>query len=90
MTKSPLSNATPRHERIYNRYERAETAVDFAGSLMFVVGSILFFYPDTTYAGTWLFLIGSLCFATRPSVRFAREYHLARLPLPGDDEFVRQ
>jgi hypothetical protein len=35
-------------------------------------------------AGTWAFLVGSLAFAAKPSVRVAREFHLSRLPLPGD------
>jgi hypothetical protein len=31
-----------------------------------------------------MFLGGSLAFAAKPTVRVLREFHLARLPLPGD------
>lgn len=78
--------ATPAHERVYGLYERVYTAVDAGAAFMFVIGSALFFSEATKTAATWMFLIGSLFFAARPTVRLLREYHLARLPLPGDDE----
>jgi len=68
-----------RHAEIWAAYELAYTIVDFTAAGMFVVGSVLFFFPATTYAGTWLFLIGSICFALRPTIRLAREIRLLSL-----------
>jgi len=82
MFKPELFTATPRHRQVYGLYERIETAVDFAGAVLFILGSAFFFYPALTFSGTWMFLIGSVFFASRPTVRFAREFHLSRLPLP--------
>ncbi|MEM6943653.1 MAG: YrhK family protein [Pseudomonadota bacterium] len=78
-------NATDRHAEVYGFYEKLYTVVDFVASATFVVGSILFFYESLVITGTWLFLIGSICFGLRPTVKLLREFHLARLPLPGDD-----
>lgn len=85
MFKPKLFDITPEHARVYGYYERVYTIVDLTAALTFLIGSVLFFYPTLVYAGTWLFVIGSVLFATRPAVRFLREYHLAQLPLPGDD-----
>lgn len=78
-------DATPEHTRIYGLYEKAYTTVDLVAALLFLIGSILFFYNSLQYYGTWMFVIGSLCFAAKPAVRFAREFHLGQLPLPGDE-----
>ncbi|HKJ60413.1 MAG TPA: YrhK family protein [Hyphomicrobiales bacterium] len=86
MFKPKLFDITPEHARVYGYYERIYTIVDLTAALTFLIGSMLFFYPELVYAGTWLFVIGSILFATRPAVRFLREYHLAQLPLPGDDD----
>jgi hypothetical protein len=86
MFKPKLFDATPRHAQVYGLYERLYTTIDLIAALLFLVGSVLFFYPELTYAGTWLFVAGSAFFAARPSVRFLREFHLAHLPLPGDDK----
>ena len=77
---------TARHREVWGHYERIYTVIDFLAALSFVVGSILFFYRDLQHEGTWLFLIGSILFAAKPSVRVLREFHLARLPLPEDDD----
>lgn len=84
-----LFNASSEHRRVYGLYERLYTMVDFAAASMFVVGSALFFFPESQTAATWLFLIGSVFFAARPSVRLMREFHLARLPLPGEDPRIK-
>ncbi|MEM6357774.1 MAG: YrhK family protein [Pseudomonadota bacterium] len=84
MFEPHLFTATPRHREVYGFYERIYTCIDVAAAWLFVAGSIMFFSEAWTYTGTWLFLVGSLCFAAKPSVRFLREYHLARLPLPDD------
>jgi YrhK-like protein len=86
MFKPELFTATPEHRRVYGLYERVYTTVDLIAALTFLVGSILFFYPSMMTAGTWLFVVGSGFFAARPGVRFLREFHLASLPLPGDDD----
>lgn len=82
MFKPGLSAATKDHEKIYGYYEMAYTIVDFSAALLFIIGSWMFFYPDWTRTGTWLFLVGSIFFGIRPSLRLAREIHLASLPLP--------
>ncbi|WP_425071758.1 YrhK family protein [Sagittula sp. S175] len=86
MFQSLLHDATPRHKEVYGFYERLYTTIDFCAGLTFLIGSILFFWEDTQRAATWLFVVGSALFVARPASRFAREYHLARLPLPGDDD----
>lgn len=64
---------------VYAWFELAYTTVDFAAAVLFVIGSVLFFQPDTVYAGTWLFLIGSLLFGLRPGVKLFREIALIRM-----------
>jgi YrhK-like protein len=79
-----LATASDRHVRVYGRYQRIYTAVEFAAAIAFVVGSAFFFSAALTPAADWLFLVGSLLFAARPTVRVLRENHLARIPMPGD------
>ena len=67
------------HNRIYALYEIAFTTVDFLAAALFITGSVLFFDKATVNAGTWLFLFGSICFALKPTIRLAREYHLWRI-----------
>ncbi|MGK2739916.1 YrhK family protein [Tepidicaulis sp. LMO-SS28] len=67
-------------------YERLYTSIDFLAAFLFLGGSICFFQPDLRETGTWLFLTGSCAFAAKPTVRLLREFKLASLPLPGDDE----
>ena len=74
------------HAETYARYELLYTLVDFAAALLFVVGSIFFFYDSLTYAGTWLFLIGSVLFGCKPTIRLVREVRLAALGQPIDPE----
>lgn len=76
-----LRVCTPRHEALTRRYEIARTAIEFLAALAFIIGSLLFFYPDMVYTGTWLFLIGSIFFAIRPTIRLLLELHLSRLPM---------
>ncbi|MCC1493289.1 YrhK family protein [Cognatishimia sp. F0-27] len=84
MFNADLNAATERHREVYGFYEKLYTAIDLVAALCFVVGSWMFFYESLQIPATWFFLIGSVFFAARPASRFAREYHLARLPLPGD------
>ncbi|WP_298803158.1 YrhK family protein [uncultured Pseudokineococcus sp.] len=60
------------------RYELLSILNDVLMALWFVIGSILFFWESTTYAGTWFFLVGSLQFLARPAIRLARKIHLQR------------
>ncbi len=68
-----------RHRRIYAAYSIAYTGIDVLAALMFIVGSILFFYPSTTYDATWLFLIGSIFFGLRPITSMLRELAYLRV-----------
>ena len=70
---------SPRHERIYALYEIAHTCVDFLAAVLFLVGSILFFWNSLEYAGIWCFVIGSLFFLAKPSLRLSRELHYLAL-----------
>ncbi|WP_306030609.1 YrhK family protein [Stappia sp. MMSF_3263] len=82
---SDLRRASPDHAELVRRYELFRTLVEFLAAVLFVVGSVFFFYDSLLFAGTWLFLIGSILFAVRPTIRLALELHLTRLPVP--DEF---
>ncbi len=73
----------PDNCRRYAIYEIAYTLIDFTAALLFVVGSVMFFYESWQTTGTWLFLIGSLCFAAKPTIRLVRDIHLAAM---GDTE----
>lgn len=77
-------NASSRHTRIYGRYEKLYTLNDFLAALYFLVGSLLFFNPGLAVPATWCFTLGSVHFMLRPTIKVTREFHLARLPLPGD------
>jgi hypothetical protein len=84
MFRKRMQEATSRHEEVYGFYEKLYTTIDLCAGMAFLVGSVLFFWEDTQYPATWLFTVGSVLFVARPASRFAREYHLAQLPLPGD------
>ncbi len=76
-----------RHAEVRAIYELAHTLVDFTAAGMFVIGSVLFFYPSETYAGTWLFLIGSIFFGLKTTIRLAREIRLLSL---GEADIVAE
>ncbi|MBR7742449.1 YrhK family protein [Phycicoccus sp. BSK3Z-2] len=63
---------------IRDRYETVSIVNDLLVAIWFLVGSILFFSADTTYAGTWLFVVGSAQLMLRPSIRLSRRVHLKR------------
>lgn len=69
------ANKSPRHRRIYALYELAHTAVDFTAAMLFLVGSILFFYPKLENWALWCFVIGSAFFALKPTLKIVRELH---------------
>ena len=76
---------TDRHAEIWSRYEKIYTGLDFVAAFSFLVGSVLFYDESLHVSATTLFVIGSAFFAAKPTVRLLREFHLASLPLPGDD-----
>jgi YrhK-like protein len=81
MTFFHPSNRTdsPKHERIYAVFEIWYTVVDLTAALLFVIGSILFFLPETRIPATWMFVIGSVCFALKPTIRLMREIKFLRM-----------
>lgn len=73
------------NRRAYAYFELAYTGIDFAAAVLFIIGSVMFFYPDYLTPGTWCFLVGSIFFAMKPTLRIGREiYYLAK----GEDEMV--
>lgn len=81
------SSRTPRHEALHAAYEIAHTCVDFSAALLFLVGSVLFLYPDLETPAIWCFIVGSFFFAMKPTLRLAREIHYLTL---GDIEDVAE
>lgn len=68
-----------KHEiKISRRYEFYYNVNDILIALWFIIGSILFFYEATSFAGTWLFLIGSIQLLIRPGIRIVRSVHLRK------------
>jgi hypothetical protein len=84
--REELASLTPHHARISRNYEIWYNINDFAAGVLFVTGSILFFWESTMYIATWFFVVGSILFCVRPSIRLARELHLSRLPSGLEDE----
>jgi hypothetical protein len=74
--QSDLRTRSDQHRNIYALYELTYTAIDLSAAVLFIVGSILFFYQDLQDAGTWCFLVGSIFFAAKPMLRVVRELHL--------------
>lgn len=68
---------------IRHRYEVVSIVNDLLIGLWFAIGSILFFSPDTSTAGTWLFLVGSVQLLIRPVIRLTRYLHLQRINPAG-------
>lgn len=65
---------------IQRRYQAASIFNDVLIGIWFLAGSIFFFYPELTEAGTWLFVIGSAQLLIRPVIRLSHLVHLRRLP----------
>lgn len=65
--------------RIRGIYEALSITNDFLAGVLFVVGSILFFWKSTTITATWFFLVGSILFVARPGIRLVRRIHLGRI-----------
>lgn len=63
------------HRQVYTLYEIMHTLVDFTAAFLFLVGSVLFFYPALKDLGIWLFIIGSVFFGLKPTLKMVREFH---------------
>lgn len=63
------------HRRVYAAYEVAHTIIDFLAAMLFLVGSVMFFYPRIENPAIWCFVVGSVCFALSPTLRLVRELH---------------
>lgn len=63
------------HREVYRGYEIMHTLVDFTAALLFLVGSVMFFYPSLKDLAIWAFILGSVFFALKPTVKLAREFH---------------
>lgn len=72
-----------RHRRLYAIYEIVYTMVDFSAAILFLIGSVMFFYQSLTIPGTWCFVVGSVFFAAKPTLRLIRELHMLAM---GDFE----
>ncbi len=72
-------NRNEHTRRVYAQYELVYTLVDFLAAFLFIIGSIMFFYPKWVDTGTWMFLVGSIFFAAKPTVRMTREIKLYRM-----------
>ena len=70
--------------RRYAMFEALHTTVGFLAAFLFVIGSVLFFFPELQTAGTIGFLVGSLFFAAKPSIRLSHEVWLARSGYAGN------
>jgi len=69
-----------RHERkIHEWYEWVHILNDFITALFFIIGSVLFFSPNTVYDGTWLFLIGSCQMIIGPFIRMFNKLHVRHI-----------
>ena len=80
-TDSPLTLKLGNEELIVRRrYEVLSIANDFFIAIWFLVGSVLFLFPDYEKAAIWLFIIGSFQFLIRPTIRLVGHIHVRRLP----------
>lgn len=64
--------------RTYALFELARTGVDFLAAMLFLIGSILFFWNAFETVAVWFFVVGSLCFALKPTLKLWRELRLVR------------
>ncbi|GHC81545.1 hypothetical protein GCM10007079_21630 [Nocardiopsis terrae] len=69
------------HEELVvrQRYEALSILNDILIALWFIAGSIMFFFPEWTVAGTWCFLAGSVELLIRPLIRLGRQVNLSRV-----------
>lgn len=78
---SPLTFRLGHEELIIRRrYEVLSIINDFLIAIWFLVGSILFLFPEDEKAAIWLFIIGSFQFLVRPTIRLIGHIHIQRIP----------
>jgi len=64
---------------IRKRYEVLSIINDFFIAIWFLLGSVLFLFPEYEKAAIVLFIIGSTQFLLRPTIRLASHIHLQRV-----------
>lgn len=74
-----IATKNARYKRIFAAYELALTIFGFLASLLFLIGSILFFHEEYQTQSAWCFVIGSTFFLAGPTTRLVREIHYARI-----------
>jgi len=74
-----VATKNARYKRVFAAYELALTVFGFLASLLFLIGSIMFFYDELQTQSAWCFVIGSLFFLAGPTTRLVREIHYARI-----------
>lgn len=80
-TDNPLTLRLGHEELIIRRrYEVLSIINDFLIAIWFLVGSILFLFPEYEKAAIWLFIIGSFQFLVRPAIRLIGHLHIQRIP----------
>ncbi|WAJ69690.1 YrhK family protein [Catenovulum adriaticum] len=65
---------------IRRRYEVLSIINDFVVAILFLVGSILFLFPEYEKAAIWLFIFASFQFLLRPAIRLSSHIHIKRIP----------
>lgn len=73
------NDRSPKHRKLYAAYELAFTFIEFAAGILFLIGSIMFFYSAWQTQAIWCFVIGSACFVVGPGLKLAREIHYAAI-----------
>jgi hypothetical protein len=80
-TDNPLTLKLGSEELVIRRrYEMISITNDFLIAIWFLVGSILFLFPEYERAAIWLFIIGSFQFLVRPTIRLISHIHVKRIP----------
>lgn len=80
-TDNPLTLRLGHEELVIRRrYEVLSIINDFLIAIWFLVGSILFLFPEHEKEAIWLFIIGSFQFLIRPTIRLIGHIHVQRIP----------
>lgn len=80
-TDNPLTVRLGHEELVIRRrYEALSIVNDFFIAIWFLIGSILFLFPEYETAAVWLFIIGSFQFLVRPTIRLVSHIHIKRIP----------
>ncbi|MBB5322749.1 YrhK family protein [Marinobacter oulmenensis] len=80
-TDNPLTVKLGKEELVIRRrYELVSIVNDFFIAVWFLIGSILFLFPEYETAAVWLFIIGSFQFLIRPTIRLVSHIHIQRIP----------